>query len=345
MKKELDQIGNEVQAAINRKAEIIYWLNKKKIDYPKNLSGAELMASLKAKRSDNYGVSRTFTAYARYWDDLSKAEDDLQELGQQYCGETAGWAAMILGILTFFDKARDQNPDLTQLRTNVSSASGCRNLDYFVFICPAINITSDGTGYYIYPNPERTAIYTNRGNFYKQLASWLKYAGAIPNLLVFIGDTDDTDYIYPAIGNPKDFDWAERDKMIQKMKTNTIQLVTKKIQAENMVLSWFLDMPPKPSEIAIFQPDISLSEEFRISELFSAENFYGRMTRPNQTQITTMANLKVDTYGRQGQAIKTRYSPCFGIQMETPSLLRSEMLNTLNGNQPIPFIYPYIFKP
>ncbi|MBI3559218.1 hypothetical protein HY085_02380 [Candidatus Gottesmanbacteria bacterium] len=58
-----------------------------------------------------------------------------------------------------------------------------------------------------------------------------------------------------------------------------------------------------------------------------------------------MAELKIDTYGYQGRQIKTIYNPVFGIQTETPSLLRSEMLNTLNGDEKIPFIYPYIYKP
>ena len=345
MKNLIEQLNKTMPVAVKRKTEITYWLERKTVDYPKNLSGSELMNELRRRKNTDQRADRTFRAYARFWDSFSQAEERLKELGMSYSGETSGWAAMVLGILAYFDRARGINPDTIQLRSNVATSEATRRIDYFVFICPPINTTPDGAGYYIYPNPERTAIYTERGASYRQLVGWLKYAGAIPNLLVFIGDTDDTDYIYPAIGSPERFSWDERTKQIVKMKMYIYKLVARKIQQERTVLSWYLDMPQKLEDVSVNRPDITISEQPRIRELFSDGNFYGEMIRPTGDQVSLMAALKVNTYGFQGREIRGRYNPTFGIQTETPSLLRSEMLNALTNDCRLPFIYPYIFRP
>lgn len=368
MKNLIEQIKQELPAALIKRAEIDRALKDREIVLPFPMTTTEIAVYfnkiLDKQRGDFRSVlekdgkvgekirqperleklNRSKRLILSNAESTAKTEENFQELGFKYSGETETWAALILGILAYFDKAREENPDFATLRKNVNAVSNIRNIDYQIFICPSINVTPDGTGYYIYPDPERTAIYTNR-DVSKQLLSLLKYAGAIPNLLVFIGDTDDADYIYPAIGNPKNFDWAERDKQIRKMRENTDKLVRGKLKLDGSVISWFLDMPQKPNNVPVSQPDIVLSEETRIAELFSDGNFYGSMVKPDKNQITRMAELKVDTYGYQGRQIKTIYNPVFGIQTETPSLLRSEMLNTLNGDERIPFIYPYIFKP
>lgn len=239
------------------------------------------------------------------------------------------------------------------------------------FVCPPVEF-----GYLSSDSPEQYLRTSMSGSLLSRqverladLITKLDRLSVPVRLNVFIGDTDERDYIFPVLGKPQllqDELLAPRREALREAvaayisaavgkgddarvriaprETVTVQSLSS-VPFSARAEAVFEDLLASPQGSLIGARDVAIEVE-RMRELWAPGNYYEGIPEPKAADLERIVLRKFATYAAQGVLLAETVPQTILIQTELPPLLRTDMLNEGRvrlGWQMLPAVY--LWKP
>jgi hypothetical protein len=233
------------------------------------------------------------------------------------------------------------------IETILDSLACTGKINLLTFVCPEVDfqyLTGPNPSYYI-RNTARKNSFDLQWQRNRQMFRLLTAAGYSIKLDIIVGELDEESYIFPVLGN-----YNTDPEVLASLRSDYRQTLLSKLsnrygEIEISVTGWADIAPESPPPLPGLPSMNYLNEEIdRMRELMKPGKYYDGVFRPTPEELSTICQLKMQTYAIQGMALKSLFPYSIGLQNEYPARLRTLMLNSgliSQGRDQIPFIYPY----
>lgn len=285
--------------------------------------------------------------------------------------DTYELAARALISTTEWDQAAlDQLEAAPYARNMLLSLENDGAVSFTLFVCPPVEF-----GYLSGDQPEeylrtsmRESLLSRQAEDLQRLFGNLERAKVPVRLTVVIGDADENDYIWPAIGRPANLSEDKLAPRREELRKSVVEYLSQSIKspqgsvpriitaeqvevislaatrmppAAERIYSEFVSNPEKLAR-QLRQLDYQ-DERARMLELWTPGDYYDGLPQPDERQLERVVLMKFAAYAMQGVYLSERVPNSVLIQTERPPLLRTRMMNTGRRSLEIPEI-PAIYQ-
>lgn len=243
----------------------------------------------------------------------------------------------------------------------MNSVYNDKEVTFLAFSCPAIQgdlLAGTEASYYVSANAAANTTLTNLSTAAK-LVDTLRLIGLKPQLIVIFADSDEDDYIWPAIVKPPNLDPKIVQERLDAQRIDLLGRCSGKISRSALRIYGWRELEATVRESSRPIPEIETVEQIieNVGSFFTAEEilsetefmrrsatgwYKGGLGPLSSNQLDLIVRNKFATYAQQGVVLQRLFGSLFPImlQNETPSFLRTKMVNLLLKS-PFPTLYPY----
>ncbi len=282
-----------------------------------------------------------------------KVEREEQKMIRQIARETMPpeiIATEALEILRRFDQFGGSLDSDVILQRFAQALRKRGSISFLQFTCPKID-----TRLLASPRPEEYLLTDPSGNNFESTASrlmplvrQLKAADIPSDITIVIGDTDETDYLFPVI-EERSLEEGLSEIRKTNYKNNLYKRIAKAFPELGFELYRWSEIQAIDAEGVASLPDLAFDEGdiedeiVRMTEIFGKGNYYDGIRLPSLEDLRQIVLLKFRSYAEQGRVLTRFFPEAVLLQNEFPLLLRTKMLNAKNTQEgaSIPALYPY----